>query len=305
MTKVSFKNLKVELKRQLNPSSLKRQFLELIRGIEKKDAVLMLILPILITFIMILPLSVRNLLQLNIKSPIWWQYLTQSFVHNSWSHLSSNLFGYLLYTLLIIIFVNKLKLKKEFYRLFLFLVITLPIVSSFIQIRSYPIILSWLPNLQHSAGTSGIVSALAGFTIIFWAVYFNKINKEIVFDVRTSLFFMIYIALLFVFYYSKGISNILILVLILFFIFLLTLISNIKKILFEISKESKIGVIWTFFLITTPTLFFMTPKIIFPSFDNMFNNGTFTDFFMHYIGIVYGIIICSSYFIFINKKWRD
>ncbi|MDP3026387.1 MAG: hypothetical protein Q8N63_01670 [Nanoarchaeota archaeon] len=305
MTKFSFKNLKVELKRQLNPSSLKKQFLELIKGIEKKDIVLMLILPILITLIMILPLSIRTLLQLNIKNPIWWQYLTQSFVHNSWSHLSSNLFGYFLYSLLILIFVNKLKLKREFYKLFLFLVISLPIVSSIIQVRAYPIVLSWLPNLQHSAGTSGIVSALAGFMIIFWAVYFNKINKEIVFDVRTSLFFMIYIALLFVFYYSKGISDILILVLILFFIFLLTLISNIKKILIEISKESKIGVILTFFLITTPILFFMTPKIIFPSFNSMFNNGTFIDFFMHYIGIVYGIIVCGSYFIFLNKRWRD
>lgn len=305
MVKFSFKNLKLELKRQLNPSSLKKQFLEIIDGIDKRDILLMLILPVFVTLIYLLPSTIRELLQLDIKNPIWWQYLTQSFVHNSWSHLSSNLFGYFLYSLLLITFVNKLKLKKEFYKLFLFLVISLPIVSSFIQVKSYPIILNWLPNLQHSAGTSGIVSALAGFTIIFWAVYFNKINREIVFDVRTSLLFVVYIALLFVFYYSKGISGILILVLVLFFVFLLTLISNIKKIIIEISKESKKGIIWTFFLITTPIFFFMTPKIIFPSFELMFKNGTFTDFFMHYIGIVYGIIVCGSYFIFINKRWRD
>jgi len=305
MVKFSFKNLKVELKQQLSPESLKKQFLELINGIGKRNIIFMLIIPVLITLLSLLPLTIREILQLNIKNPIWWQYLTQSFVHNSWSHLSSNLFGYFLYSILIIIFVNKLNLKKEFYGLFLFLVITLPIVSSFIQVKSYPIILSWLPNLQHSAGTSGIVSALAGFTIIFWAVYFNKINKEIVFDIRTSLFFTIYIALIFVFYYSNGLSKILLLVLVLFFIFLTTLITNIKKILVEISKESKRGLIWTFFLIITPILFFMTPKIIFPSFSSMFNNGTFTDFFMHYIGIAYGIIICGSYFIFINKKWRD
>ncbi|MFA6023092.1 MAG: rhomboid family intramembrane serine protease [Candidatus Pacearchaeota archaeon] len=305
MQKFNFRNVKEELKRQLSISSLKTQVLELIKGINKVDIVLMLILPVLTTLIMILPLNIRNILQLDIKNPIWWQYLTQSFVHNSWSHLSSNLFGYFLYLILIIIFVNKLNLKKEFYRLFLFLVISLPILSSFIQVKLYPIILSWLPNLQHSAGASGIVSALAGFTIIFWAMYFNKIDNKISFDVRTSLFCMIYVALLFVFYYSKGLSSLLIFVSILFFIFLLTLISNIKNIIIEISKESKRGVIWAFFLITTPILFFMTPKIIFPSFNLMFKSGTFIDFFMHYIGIAYGIIVCGSYFIFINKKWRD
>ncbi|MBI2452244.1 rhomboid family intramembrane serine protease [Candidatus Pacearchaeota archaeon] len=305
MRNFSFKNVKVELKRQLNPSSLKKQFLETIKGIKKKDVVLMLILPILLTLIMVLPLSMRNLLQLDIKNPILWQYLTQSFVHNSWSHLSSNLFGYFLYSSLLLIWINKLKLKKEFYALFLFLIISLPIVSSFIQVKSYPILLSWLPNLQHSAGTSGIVSALAGFVIIFWAMYFNKINQKIVFDVRTSLSCAIFVALLFVFYYSQGISYLVIFVFGLFLIFLLTLIFNIKNIFIEISKESKRNFLFTFLLIVTPILFFVTPKIIFPTFNVMFKNGTFTDFFMHYVGIAYGIIISSSYFIFINKKWRD
>ncbi|MBU0466873.1 MAG: hypothetical protein KKF39_04340, partial [Nanoarchaeota archaeon] len=114
MVKFSFKNLKVELKQQLSPESLKKQFLELINGIGKRDIIFMLIIPILITLISLLPSTIREMLQLNIKNPIWWQYLTQSFVHNSWSHLISNLFGYFLYFILIIIFVNKLNLKKEF-----------------------------------------------------------------------------------------------------------------------------------------------------------------------------------------------
>ena len=37
----------------------------------------------------------------------------------------------------------------------------------------------------------------------------------------------------------------------------------------------------------------------------MFDGGTFTDFFMHYIGICYGIIVSGFYFIFIYKKWKQ
>jgi len=305
MNKFSFGNLKLELKRQLGFSSLKRQFSELIMGIQKRDALLILIFPILITLIALLPSAIRESLQLNIKNPIWWQYFTQSFVHSSWSHLSSNLFGYFLYSVLIIILVNKLQLKKEFYKLFIFLIISLPIVSSIIQVKSYPILLSWLPNLQHSAGSSGIVSALAGFVIIFWAMYFTKANKKIIFDVRTSLFFAIYVALLFLLYYGKGISYVILGVLILFLIFLLTLLGNIKNVFIEVAKESKKNFLLTFFLIIAPILFFVTPRIIFPSFTDMFREGTFVDFFMHYIGIAYGIIVSSSYFIFINKKWNN
>ncbi len=305
MKKFSFKNLIPELKRQLSPQSLKRQFLELIEGINKKDILFFLIFPIVITLIMIIPQSIRDLLELNIKDPLWWQYFTQSFVHNSWRHLGSNLVGYFLYSLVLIILINQSKLKKEFYRLSLFLIISLPIISSLIQVKSYSIILSWLPNLQHSAGASGIVSALAGITIIFWFVHFNKINKEIFFDVRTSLLCILFVVLFFVVYYSKGTSYLVAFIFILFLIFLLTLISNLRKIFIEITKESQKNLLFTFILILTPILFFATPKIIFPTFDAMFNNGVFTDFLMHYIGIAYGIIIYSSYFIFINKKWRN
>ena len=293
------------LKNQLKFSSLKLQFLDLIKGIKKRDLFLLIIFPIVITLLMFLPSGIREILQLNIKNPIWWQYLSQSFVHKNWNHLSSNMFAYFLFSLLGLILANQCKEKKRFFRFFLFLIITLPILSSYIQIKLYPILLSWLPNLKYSSGSSGIVSALAGFIPIFWAVYFNKINKKINLDIRTSCFFLAYIALLFVYTYSKSISPTFIIVLFLFILLLLSLLLNFKAIFFEISKGSVNNILKTFLLIVAILFFIVTPIIIFPTIDKMFSGGAFVDFFMHYIGIVYGILISSNYFIFINKKWKS
>jgi len=292
------------LKNQLKFSSLKLQFLDLIKGIKKRDLLLLIIFPIAITLIMLLPLWIREILQLNIKNPVWWQYLSQSFVHRNWKHLSSNLFGYFLFSLLGLVLANQCKEKKRFFRFLLFLIITLPILSSYLQIKLYPVLLSWLPNLKHSAGSSGIVSALAGFLPIFWAVYFNKVNKKINLDIRTSCFFLIYIALLFVYIYSRRISPLCIVLFFLFFIFFLSLLLNFKEIFFEISKRSATNILRTFILIVSILFFIVTPIIIFPTIDKMFRGGAFVDFFMHYIGIAYGVLVSSSYFIFINKKWR-
>lgn len=305
MNSFSFKKLKEEISKQITPSSLKKHFISLSKEVRKKDLIIFSLFPLFITLLMLLPQTLRGFLQLNIKNPIWWQYLTQSFIHNGWNHLSSNLGGYLVYSIFLILIVSYTRLKKEFYKLFLFLLISLPIISSLIQVKFYPVLLSWLPNLQNSSGSSGIVSALAGFSIIFWAVYFSKINDKIIFDVRTPLFFAIYIAFLFVFFYGQGTRIVFILMLLLLLGFLFTLITNFKFIFLEISKETKDNLILAFILITLPLLFIVTPKIIFPSFENMFNGGSFTDFLMHYIGIAYGVIIAGSYFIFINKKWRQ
>jgi len=63
-------------------------------------------------------------------------------------NLSSNLSAYFLFSLLGLLLANQCKEKKRFFRFFLFLIITLPILSSYIQIKLYPTLLSWLPNLN-------------------------------------------------------------------------------------------------------------------------------------------------------------
>jgi hypothetical protein len=294
-----------EMKRMLSLSSLKKQAKELVYGISKKDILLIALFPITLFLIMLPPSIIRDTLRLDIKSPELWQYLTQSFVHNGWSHLWRNLSSYLLFSIMGLLLANWCKEKIKFFRLFLFVVITFPILSSIIQVLYYPTLLSWLPNLQYSQGSSGIVSALAGFVPIFWAIYFNKKNAKIDFDVRMFLFLVLYIALLFVCIYGQSFSYIFLFVAFLLVIFLFSLLSNFKNILIEITNETKTNLLKAFILITSFLFFIVTPIIIFPSLTKMFDGGTFIDFFMHYMGICYGIIVSGSYFIFIYKKWKQ
>jgi len=305
MAKWSLKKGIEEMKRLLSPSSLKKQARELVYGISKKDILLIAIFPITLFLIMLLPSVIRDILRLDIKNPELWQYLTQSFVHNGWSHLWSNLSSYLLFSIMGLLLANWCKEKREFFKLFLFAVITLPILSSIIQVLYYPILLSWLPHLQYAQGSSGIVSALAGFAPIFWAIYFNKKNDKINFDVRMLLFLALYIALLFVYIYNQSFSYIFLFVAFLSAISLILLLSNFKNILIEIANETKTNLLKSFILRISFLFFIATPIIIFPSLTKMFDGGTFTDFFMHYISICYGIIVSGVYFIFIYKKWKQ
>jgi len=291
-----------EMNRMLSLYSLKKQARELVYGISKKDILLIALFPVILFLIMLLPSIIRDTLRLDIKSPELWQYLTQSFVHNGWSHLWSNLSLYLLFSIMVLLLANWCKEKIKFFRLFLFVVFTLPILSSIIQVLYYPILLNWLPNLQYSQGSSGIVSALAGFVPIFWAIYFNKKNAKINFDIRMFLFLVLYITLLFVCIYGQSFSYIFSFVAFLLVIFLFSLLSNFKNIWIEMKNETETNLLKAFILSISFLFFIFTPIIIFPSVTKMFDGGTFTDFLMHYIGICYGIIVSGFYFIFIYKK---
>lgn len=281
-------------------NELKKSFRELIEGITKRDILFVLIFPCIITFLMFLPKTTIQILKLNIKEPSWWQYITNAFVHNNWAHYAGNIFVYFVYVTLILLIANLGNIKKEFYKLFSFIIISLPIVSSFIQVIAYPIILYWLPNLKYSAGSSGIISALSGFLPLFWIIYVKNKNPELKVNIDFMLFFMIYIVLVFAFKYSQIPSLILFLLTMLGFLFLTNW--RVFKISFsEILKEIKENPFKAWIIIMIPLFFILIPHIIFPSVKHLFNNGSFTDIGLHYVGIIYGLIVSGFYFILIKK----
>ena len=281
------------MEKMLRLSSIKKQAKDLIYGICKKDIILIVIFPIILFLIMLLPSWIRESLQLDIKNPSWWQYLTQSFVHNGWKHFWGNIVLYFLFSFIGLLLSNLCGEKENFFRSFLFVVLPLPILSSIIQVLAYP---SWLPNLQHSQGSSGIISALAGFVPIFWAIYFNKKNEKINFDIKTLLILIIYVVLIFTCTYSSKVPYSLPFLIILLILLVLSW-PNFKNILFEIVKEFEENLLKASLLIISFLLFVVTPMITFPSLTRILGDGTFTDFFMHYIGVCYGIIISWSSFI--------
>jgi len=301
MKKANFTEGFLFLKRKLSPVELKKQFTEIIGGITKKDLIILLIFPIIITLLMFLPEEIVQILRLSIKESSWWQYVTHSFVHTDWAHYKSNIFAYFLYTTGGFLLANLRAGKREFYKLFLFLIISLPIISTFIQVSLYPVILDWLPNLKYSSGSSGIVSGLAGFLPMFWIIYIKKRNPELKIGVSFLLIFIVYMTLAFALIYGQKVYLIL-LVLLMILGFLILINRSVLKISsIEIFKETGRNLLLAWVMIIVPLFYIITPYIIFPSVKILFNNSSFVDIGMHYVGITYGLIISGLYFLFIKK----
>ena len=311
MVKEYLTNIKNRFRNQFTLSSLKKQILEVKKDISGRDISFLLIFPIVITLIMLIQTTVQELLKLDIKNPYWWQFFTHSFVQNDWSHLINNLVGYFIYALLIFLLAIKCGEKRTYHRLFLFTILTLPFLGSWVQVKFYPLLFSWLPNLKYSAGSSDILSALAGFMPIFWMIYLKKKNDNFSFNIYLFQVFILYIALLFVVTYTQKIfSYISFFIFIIIFGLIYLYKKNFKFLVVAISREIEDNVFSGFFVIIVPLFFFVTPFLVFPSPLLMLRNERFTDFFMHYIGLSYGLVISSSYFLFIKKlglgkKFRD
>jgi len=282
-----------EFIKKLRFGSLKEDFFELFRNILLKDIILFSIFPIILLSIMLLPEAIRQILSFSIYEPSWWQFFSHSFVHKDWGHFLNNLRGYLIFGFILFIFANKIKEKNVLFWLVLSIIISLPILSSLVEFMFYP---KLLPMIKTSQGASGIVSALLGILPIFWIYYFSKKEKT---NFTTTYYLnivMLYVASLFVFIYTgihkRLLINVALLTLFLFFIFIYR--KNIKLILKSIAEESKGNILFYFILFFIPLFFILAPTILFPT--NVIQGNSLVDFFMHYIGLVYGILISFIFF---------
>ncbi|MDI3474147.1 MAG: hypothetical protein PWR30_470 [Candidatus Woesearchaeota archaeon] len=292
MTEGSLKKGIEENKRNLSLFSVKKQIEELFYEINKKDIALILILPIISVLIMFLPLWIRETLVVNIENPSWWQYITIYFVHGGLEHLFSNLIWYFVFSFLGLIISNSCDEKKKYFILFFIIVLTFPLFGSFIQFLGR--------RSLYSVGSSGIVSALVGLTIVFWIYYFNRKNRKINFDLKTLFAFVFYICSFFLYIYiPKKIYSITSFIIFLFFLFLLR--QDIKNIFLEIKKEAKENLPRATSLIISIFFFVLIFIIIFPS--NIINNeGAIIDYMMHFAGISYGFVI-SYIVLYIQNSW--
>ena len=281
----------------------KLKFKGLFDGFAIKDLFVLLIFPTIITLLMLLPDSIRIGMMFNIKDPHWWQFLSSGFMHQTWSHLKNNLVGYFLFVFPLFFLITTRTSKKIYYFKFLiFISLTFPIISSIFRIYFYPNI---FPNLIYLTGSSGIIAAFSGLIPSFWLLSVANRNKLRI-KKRFALIniFYLILSLLFV-YYSLYKNLYLILIPILLFISLLFFYrKGILSILIEISKETQRNFILALILILVPILFVFTPKFFFPKLSVLVNNGTFTDFLVHYLGIAYGLIVSFYFFIFVHKETR-
>ena len=288
--------LNKEFLEKLKPYNLKRDLTKLIMNISFRDVVIFLTFPIFITFLMFLPVTSRELLSFHIYNVKIWQYFTHAFIHKNSSHLGHNLYAYFLFGIPLFIFANKIKEKKNLFLLFLFTLLTLPLISSILEILIYP---RFLPMIKTSQGSSGIISAMIGFLPMFWIYYLSKKQKT---DLMNSSFVALsslWVLLLFAIIYYPIHKNLffilLIAILILFSSFLYR--KNFKLILRGILDESKDNVIFYFLTTLLPAFFMLAPLLLFPS--KIIQGDSLVDFFMHYISLFYGISIS-----FVFLKWK-
>jgi len=278
---------------KLKWSNLKKDFIELIKGITLKEILIFLAFPVFITLVMLLPSIFRESLSFKIYDYSWWQFITNAFVHKDLSHLWHNIQGYFIFGLILLVFANRTKEKKNLFWLFLFTLISLPIISSIIQVLIYPII---MPMIKTSQGSSGLVSAILGFLPMLWIYYFSKKLKSNLINLNFFNLSTLYVALLFLIIYypihKNILSILLVLACILFFAYLYR--HNFKPIIKGIFEESKENVIFYFLVILIPFFFMVLPLLLFPV--KIVQGNSLIDFFMHYIGLIYGIIISFIFF---------
>ena len=281
----------------------------LFNGFTLVDLLLLLIFPGTITLLMLLPEPIRLAMQLNIKNPQWWQFITASFIHQNWQpHLSGNLIGYFLFVFpLFFLIATMSKNKKKYYAFLLFTILTFPIFATFFQLHYLP---KSFPNMTYSCGSSGIIAVLVGLIPAFWILCIISKNSAFKFRKRFAILSFSYalLALELVYFSTKNI----VLLSILGLIFLSSLIFYGKSLLFilvEIGKEASVNVIAELTLILVPVLFITAPFIfLFPpiSFFNKvaIQTGTGIDFYTHFFGLIYGLSISLTYFLIMDKSTK-
>jgi len=278
--------------RILKLSKIKKDFIELVEGITFKEILVILSFPIFITILMFLPPNIRDSLSLHVDNPQWWQFFTSSFIHENLIHLLDNIQTYFIISFVLLIFANKTKNKKNFFTLFLFNLISLPLISSLIEVLIYP---KFIPSIKTSQGSSVLISSMLGFFPMFWIYYFSKKQKNNTIDKFFNLS-LSYLYLLIVVIYYQIHKNIL-LVSAFFFYFLFYCYfyrKDFKVFVKNIYEESKNNIIFCFLTIFFLIFFMTAPLILFPL--KFVKGNTVIDIFIHYIGLFYGIIISYVFF---------
>ncbi|MBI2129186.1 rhomboid family intramembrane serine protease [Candidatus Woesearchaeota archaeon] len=298
MKKLSKKQRLNLLIKRLSYQNLLKDSKKIVGNITFMDIILLLILPLIITLLMLLPDAIRTAMQIHIKEPMWWQLFTASYMHGSWKHLTDNLTGYFWFVIPIFIFAAYSNLKQLYYKMYLTICISLPIISGFAELWITP---KYFPNLLTSTGTSGVISAFLGIIIFIWIRHYAiKSNNNL----HNNLFFyliLFYVALIFSCIYSFK-SIILILPLAsLFLLFVFLWRKNFNILYFIIQKESKRNMLILFLSLFIPLFFMVAPFLLFPTINNVASNGTLVNFFMHYFGLIYGVII-GWLFVMIDKS---
>lgn len=276
---------------KLTLGAIKTNFINVINGITLKEILIFLLFPIVITVLMLLPVTIRETLSLRNHNYLWWQVFTSAFIHKDWNHLLSNIQSYLAFGGILLVFSNKAWGKKDLLSLSILILISLPLISSIASLliyRNY--------SIETIQGSSGLISAVLGFFPILWVSYFSKKNRQNLMNMNFFYVCILYVALLYSTIYLPYYQSIILPFTIFISILILSFFyrNSFKTILKGIREESKANVVFGFLLVFIPLFFMAAPILLFPL--KTIQNGSQVGIFVHYLGLIYGVTLSFIFF---------
>lgn len=158
-------------------------FREILKKASRGDVLLLVLVPLPLTFLFILPETIQEDLVLHLESPNLLTAFTTHFVHGSSSHFLGNLTAYVSFVTLIYLLSLLSGERRKFYLIFLIFVLAFPFILSSIDLL--------LLELETSKGFSGINSAFLGFLPISLFYFLKrKFSSGLKTSNSISLFFL-------------------------------------------------------------------------------------------------------------------
>lgn len=287
---------KLNLQRLPNRERLKQDIKEVIQSLHYKSLILLLIFPTILTIFFLFS-NLNSYLSLNIYNPSWWQIVTSHFVHRDFNHFINNTSLFLLLGVIQLVIISGIKEEKNYFLLLLLLIAFFPLIGSLVEIILYPKI---IPFLKNSMGASGIVSAVWGTGYMLFLFALSK--DRWLLNVHALNISLIYVGLLFLiryYPYHKSLGIVLILGIALLFLLYLYR-AEIKFVGYEVAKASQQNLVYTFSLILALLMFIAGSTVLFPI--KLMDGNGMIDFFMHYMGIIFGLTFSFIYLNVFHKK---
>lgn len=260
-----------------------RDALDLLRKISLVDWALLFVLPFVITVTALLPESAQSQLRLNVQDPKFWQYFTSNFVHQNFSLYVDNLIPFLIYGLLQLLLMARVREQKHYFRMLFVSAAAIPLVFTALRF-SLPVM--FLRAKYQVSGFSGIASAVIGMTPLILVYSFSRNREGSLVGWRFLGLISSSFALSLALVYIKLVpitSLLMVVALVGFMLFLCR--DSLKRLFRLVLAEFRSA--FTYYLLVLTLLFVaLGPNLMFPA--AVGNGGSATDIGAHYLGLVGG-----------------
>lgn len=264
---------------------LSREFIDDVRiSVERRDLVLVSLVPVVLTLVVLLPQRVQVGLALDYGSPTLVMRFMSAYVHAGYGHYINNLMAYVVLVVPTYLLCALSGKRRVFWSVFLVFVLVLPFVLSAFDL--------WLLDAKIGRGFSGVDGAFLGFLPVALVVFLRERYSGRIRVVHSTSLFMFtatYIA-----YTYSGWSKTALATLGLFLLALLYVVYSVGWDELGFICRSLARPKGYFELVLTSLLFFVLYSLlVFPA--DITGEESVVNILSHYIGFSFGFLIPHTY----------